>query len=115
MWSKPRSRRTLPCSWSSRELHTKEFHCPIFETYEEEAVMPTVISSSIPAKRKSTTTMRALVFRGPNQIAIEQVPIPKAGPGEAVIRVTLTSICRTDLHVLTGECYGAPGLVIGHK
>ncbi len=77
--------------------------------------MPTVTSSSIPAKRKSTTTMRALVFRGPNQIAIEQVPIPKAGPGEAVIRVTLTTICGTDLHILKGEYPVRPGLVIGHE
>jgi len=39
-----------------------------------------------------TKTMKALVFRGPNQIDIEDAPIPKPGPGEAVIRVTLTTI-----------------------
>jgi alcohol dehydrogenase len=49
------------------------------------------------------STMRALVFRGPNQIALEQVSIPRPGPGEAVIRVTLTTICGTDLHILKGE------------
>ena len=77
--------------------------------------MPTATSSSIPTEKKSTTTMRALVFRGPDQIAIEQVPIPKAGPGEAVIRVTLTTICGTDLHILKGEYPVRPGLVIGHE
>src|ERR1700693_849989 len=77
--------------------------------------MLTVTSSSVPTEKKSTTTMRALVFRGPNQIAIEQVPIPKAGPGEAVIRVTLTTICGTDLHILKGEYPVRPGLVIGHE
>jgi hypothetical protein len=46
------------------------------------------------------------VFRGPNQIGIEPVMIPKAGPGEAVIRVTLTTICGTDLHILKGEYPG---------
>ncbi len=51
-------------------------------------------------QKKAASTMRALVFRGPNQIAIEHVPIPKPGPGEAVIRVTLTTICGTDLHIL---------------
>ena len=65
--------------------------------------------------RVSTATMRALVFRGPNQIAIEQVPIPKPGPGEALIRVTLTTICGTDLHILKGEYPVRPGLVIGHE
>src|ERR1700732_4881932 len=77
--------------------------------------MPTVLSAPVPAEKKSTTTMRALVFRGPNQIAIEQVPIPKPGPGEAVIRVTLTTICGTDLHILKGEYPVRPGLVIGHE
>src|SRR6202051_4397693 len=77
--------------------------------------MYTVLSPSRAAEKKSTSTMRALVFRGPNQIAIEQVPIPKAGPGEAVIRVTLTTICGTDLHILKGEYPVRPGLVIGHE
>src|ERR1700674_5566628 len=77
--------------------------------------MATVLSPPEPAEKKSTTTMKALVFRGPNQIAIEQVPIPKAGPGEAVIRVTLTTICGTDLHIFKGEYPVRPGLVIGHE
>ena len=35
--------------------------------------------------------------------------------GEAVIRVTLTTICGTDLHILKGEYPVKPGLVIGHE
>jgi alcohol dehydrogenase len=61
------------------------------------------------------STMKALVFRGPNQISVEQVPVPKPGPGEAVIRVTLTTICGTDLHILKGEYFVKPGLTIGHE
>ena len=60
-------------------------------------------------------TMKALVFRGPNQIDIEEVPIPRPGPGEVVIRVTLTTICGTDLHILKGEYPVRPGLTIGHE
>ena len=59
--------------------------------------------------------MRALVFQGPNQIGIEKVPLPRAGVGEAVIRVTLTTICGTDIHILKGEYKVRPGLVIGHE
>src|ERR1700756_2278984 len=62
-----------------------------------------------------TKTMKPLVFRGPNQMKIEDVPIPKPGPGEAVIRVTLTTICGTDVHILKGEYPVRPGLVIGHE
>jgi len=64
---------------------------------------------------KSAGLMRALVFRGPNQIAVERVPIPKAGYGEVVMRVTLTTICGTDVHILKGEYPVRPGLVIGHE
>jgi alcohol dehydrogenase len=59
--------------------------------------------------------MRANVFQGPNKIRVEEVPRPSAGPGEAVIRITLTTICGTDLHILRGEYPVKPGLVIGHE
>ncbi|MGH9773909.1 MAG: alcohol dehydrogenase catalytic domain-containing protein [Candidatus Acidiferrales bacterium] len=59
--------------------------------------------------------MKALVFKGTNQIAIEDVAIPKPGPGEALIQVTLTTICGTDLHILKGEYPVKPGLIIGHE
>ncbi len=59
--------------------------------------------------------MRATVFRGVNDIGIEEVPRPRAGIGEAVIRVTLTTICGTDLHIVRGEYPVRPGLVIGHE
>jgi len=77
-----------------------------------------MLATSQPAIQKRqplAATMRALVFRGPNQIAIEEVPIPRAGPGEAVLRVTLTTICGTDLHILKGEYPVKPGLIIGHE
>ena len=60
-------------------------------------------------------TMRATVFRGVGDIAVEEVPRPRAGIGEAVIRITLTTICGTDLHILRGEYPVKPGLVIGHE
>lgn len=67
------------------------------------------------ASKARSELMRALVFRGANQIGIERVPIPKAGYGEVVIRVTLTTICGTDVHILKGEYPVKPGLVIGHE
>jgi threonine dehydrogenase-like Zn-dependent dehydrogenase len=59
--------------------------------------------------------MKATVFRGANDIRVEEVTRPKAGPGEAVIRITLTTICGTDLHILRGEYPVKPGLIIGHE
>jgi|SRR5437660_4706949 len=78
--------------------------------------MATIFQEGLQQKQKTaTSTMRALVFRGPNQIKIEHVSIPKPGPGEALIRVTLTTICGTDLHILKGEYAVKPGLIIGHE
>lgn len=59
--------------------------------------------------------MRANVFRGINQVGIEEVPRPRAGPGEAVLRVTMTTICATDLHIVRGEYPVRVGLIIGHE
>jgi alcohol dehydrogenase len=59
--------------------------------------------------------MRATVFHGPNNIRVEDVERPRPGAGEALIRVTLTTICGTDVHILRGEYPVRPGLVIGHE
>ena len=62
-----------------------------------------------------TSTMRATVFHGPGEISVELVPRPRPGPGEALIRITLTTICGTDVHILKGEYPVQPGLTIGHE
>lgn len=60
-------------------------------------------------------TMKAAVFKEPGRIVLERRPVPRAGPGEAVIKVTLTTICGTDVHILKGEYPVAPGLIVGHE
>ena len=54
--------------------------------------------------------MRAAVFHGPNDLRVDEVARPHAGVGEAVVRITLTTICGTDLHILRGEYPVRPGL-----
>ena len=63
----------------------------------------------------SAATMKALVFKGPGRIGLEERPIPRPGVGQAVVRMTLTTICGTDVHILKGEYPVRPGLVIGHE
>lgn len=60
-------------------------------------------------------TMRAVVFRGQNRIAIEEVPKPEPKAGEAVVRITATTICGTDVHIVRGEYPVKPGLTLGHE
>ena len=77
--------------------------------------MVTATRSEEQAIRPATTTMRAAVFHGPNDIRVEEVERPRPGHGEAVIRVTLTTICGTDVHILKGEYPVQPGLTVGHE
>jgi threonine dehydrogenase-like Zn-dependent dehydrogenase len=60
-------------------------------------------------------TMKANVFHGVDDLRVEEVPLPKPGPGEALLKVTLTTICGTDLHILRGEYPVRPGLILGHE
>ena len=60
-------------------------------------------------------TMKAVVFKGKDRIAVEEVPKPRAGAGQAVIRITTTTICGTDVHIVRGEYPVKPGLILGHE
>lgn len=60
-------------------------------------------------------SMKAAVFVKPGKIQLQEKPIPKPGPGEALIRVTMTTICGTDVHILKGEYPVRPGLIVGHE
>jgi threonine dehydrogenase-like Zn-dependent dehydrogenase len=59
--------------------------------------------------------MKAVVFRGINDLRIENVPKPRPKAGEAVIRITATTICGTDVHIVKGEYPVRPGLILGHE
>jgi alcohol dehydrogenase len=78
--------------------------------------MATQLQAAVPATpRGKSGTMIANVFRGVGQFGIEEVARPRARAGEAVIRVTLTTICGTDLHIVRGEYPVQSGLIIGHE
>lgn len=64
---------------------------------------------------RSRLTMKAAVFAGPGKIRLEQKPLPRPGPTEALMRVTLTTICGTDVHILKGEYPVRAGLTLGHE
>ena len=59
--------------------------------------------------------MKAAVFKESGRIVIEEKPIPKVGPRDALLKVTTTTICGTDVHILRGEYPVAPGLTVGHE
>lgn len=56
--------------------------------------------------------MGATVFRGTNAVGVEAVSVRRAGIRYAALRVTPTTICGTDLHIVRGEDAIKPGRVI---
>ncbi len=59
--------------------------------------------------------MKAAIFVEPGRIVLGEKPVPEVGPLDALIRITTTTICGTDVHILKGEYKVAPGLIIGHE
>ncbi len=59
--------------------------------------------------------MKAAIFVEPGRIVLDEKPIPDVGPLDALIRITTTTICGTDVHILKGEYPVARGLTIGHE
>jgi alcohol dehydrogenase len=59
--------------------------------------------------------MKAAIFAEPGRIVLEDKPMPKPGPRDALLRVTTTTICGTDVHILKGEYPVQRGLTVGHE
>ncbi|MEP7125595.1 MAG: NAD(P)-dependent alcohol dehydrogenase [Byssovorax sp.] len=60
-------------------------------------------------------TMKAAVFIERGRIVLEERPVPEIGPNDALVRVTTTTICGTDVHILKGEYPVDKGRIIGHE
>jgi alcohol dehydrogenase len=61
--------------------------------------------------------MKALVYHGPGQKMLEDRPIPRlTAPTDAIVKISRTTICGTDLHILKGDVATcAPGRILGHE
>jgi glutathione-independent formaldehyde dehydrogenase len=60
--------------------------------------------------------MRAVVYRKPFSVAVEEVPDPRIEhPNDVIVRITSTCICGSDLHMYEGRTAAEPGIVFGHE
>ena len=58
--------------------------------------------------------MRAVVYRGINDMRVETVPVPEIGPGELLVKVATCGICGTDLKKIHTGSHSAPR-IFGHE
>ena len=77
--------------------------------------MPLLEFEKDDGQQLTSGTMKAVVFGDPEQLPLEEKPIPKAGPSDAIIKVSLTTICGTDIPIVHGEYPADSGLTIGHE
>ncbi len=61
--------------------------------------------------------MKALIYNGPGKMALQDRAIPGiTAPTDAIVRVTKTTICGTDLHIIKGDVPSCqPGRILGHE
>lgn len=60
--------------------------------------------------------MRALMYEGPWQMPLRDLPVPSPGPDEVVVSVQAAGICGSDVHGFTGSTgRRTPGIVMGHE
>ena len=60
--------------------------------------------------------MKAVVYKGPFKVAVEEVPDARIeAPNDAVVRITTTNICGSDLHMYEGRTNVEEGKVLGHE
>jgi L-iditol 2-dehydrogenase len=63
---------------------------------------------------KTPSTMRAVVYRGINDMRLETVPVPQIGPGELLIKIATCGVCGTDLKKIHMGSHSAPR-IFGHE
>jgi threonine dehydrogenase-like Zn-dependent dehydrogenase len=66
------------------------------------------------ARRQPPASMPAAVYCGPAEVAVEDRPVPRPGPGQALVEVSYCGVCGTDLHMIA-DGWGRPGTVFGHE
>ena len=60
--------------------------------------------------------MRAVVYKGPFEVAVENVPDPEIKhPNDVIVKITSSCICGSDLHMYEGRTAAQPGIVFGHE
>jgi alcohol dehydrogenase len=79
-------------------------------------IMTTLVAEA-PVQEADVHLMKALVYRGPGKKALEHCQRPKVtAPTDAIVKITNTTICGTDLHILKGYVPTCkPGRILGHE
>jgi L-iditol 2-dehydrogenase len=87
---------------------------PINEVKPKNRMATQISSPKFQVDAKIPSTMRAVVYRGINDMRLETVPVPEIGPGELLIKIATCGICGTDLKKIHMGSHSAPR-IFGHE
>ncbi len=59
--------------------------------------------------------MRGAFFTGADRLEVRDVPTPEPGPGEVRVKVEAATVCGTDVHIMAGEYFARPPVILGHE
>src|SRR4051795_6848989 len=69
-----------------------------------------------PRPVRSSAEMQAVAFQAPREVEVVEKPEPELeAPGDALVRITSTGVCGSDLHIFHGRGKIEPGFTIGHE
>jgi L-iditol 2-dehydrogenase len=86
----------------------------INEVTAEDGMATQISNPRLRVEPKIPSTMRAVVYRGINDMRLETVPVPRIGPGELLIKIATCGICGTDLKKIHLGSHSAPR-IFGHE
>jgi len=77
----------------------------------------TAVAEPVASRGAAADMMMALVYGGPGQRSWQSMPKPTVrDPGDAIVRITTSTICGTDLHIMKGDVPTVtPGRILGHE
>ena len=84
------------------------------EVTRENRMATQISTPKFQADAKIPSTMRAVVYRGIDDMRLETVPVPAIGPGELLIKIATCGICGTDLKKIHMGSHSAPR-IFGHE
>ena len=76
--------------------------------------MAAMVESTAEQSRSVPATMHAAVYRGIDDVRVEELPVPEIGPGEVLVRIDTCGVCGTDLKKIHTGSHAAPR-IFGHE
>src|SRR5699024_9472317 len=107
---------TTPTALRPRGIAAPPHRGPAAPRYRRPVRQSTSPVHPTPGLFNERNIMRALVYQGPYEVAVQDVEDPAIqDPSDVIVRITTSAICGSDLHMYEGRTDAEPGITFGHE